>query len=116
MGETYQMKLDKEFLRHMIQEELGNLVEQEPPAEAPAKAPAAPSKDSALGAGGKMNTAKTYYTKFAAHQGVENLKALAQEGGISKLAVIEVLLTDIVGVDPAMLKQNLQLIKKIAAV
>ena len=109
------MKLNKQFLRDLIKEELRSLAEQVPPAEGEEQA-AAPAKGSVLGAGGKINTAKTAYGKFAAHSGVEAMKALAQEGGASKLAVLEVLLTDLVGVDPAALKQNLQMIKKLAGV
>ena len=114
------MKLSKQYLRNLIKEEVASLYEQEPPAEGEAQAgqgqKTAPKKDSALGAGGKMNAAMTAYGKFSGHSGVEAMKAMAQEGGVSKLAVMEVLLSDVVGVDPALMKQNLQMLKKLAGV
>ena len=108
------MKISKQYMRDIIKEEIASLYEQEPPADGEGQAAA--KKGSALGAGGKINTAMTAYGKFSGHSGVEAMKAMAQEGGISKLAVLEVLLTDIVGVDPALMKQNLQMIKKLAGV
>jgi hypothetical protein len=112
------MKLNKQYIRDLIKEELAGLSEQEPQAQAQAEQgqKTAPKKDSALGAGGKMNAAMTAYGKFSSHSGVEAMKVMAQEGGVSKLAVLEVLLTDVVGVDPALMKQNLQMIKKLAGV
>ena len=114
MGQTYQMKLSKQYIRDLIKEEVASLYEQEPPAEGEGQADG--KKGSALGAGGKMNAAMTAYGKFSGHSGVEAMKAMAQEGGVSKLAVMEVLLSDVVGVDPALMKQNLQMLKKLAGV
>jgi len=110
------MKLNKQYLRSLIKEELDSLVEQEPEGQEGQGQKTAPKKDSALGAGGKMTAAMTAYGKFSAHSGVEAMKAMAQEGGVSKLAVMEVLLSDVVGVDPALMKQNLQMLKKLAGV
>ena len=108
------MKLSKQYIRDLIKEELENISEQEPPADD--KGQGDGKKGSALGAGGKMNAAMTAYGKFSGHSGVEAMKAMAQEGGVSKLAVMEILLSDVVGVDPALMKQNLQMLKKLAGV
>ncbi len=51
------MKLSKQYIRDIIKEELDSLYEQEPPADGEGQAAA--KKGSALGAGGKMNTAMT---------------------------------------------------------
>tara|TARA_R110000765_G_scaffold420300_1_gene525205 strand:- start:440 stop:769 length:330 start_codon:yes stop_codon:yes gene_type:complete len=108
------MKLSKNYIRELIREEL----------DSPSAAPGAPNgeetaqpaeKSSVLGAGGAINPAKTALSKAISHAGIVALQDLANSGKpVQKLAVIEVLLTQIAGLDPALLKANKILLQKLA--
>tara|TARA_R110000824_G_scaffold93214_1_gene225597 strand:+ start:1516 stop:1842 length:327 start_codon:yes stop_codon:yes gene_type:complete len=107
------MKLSKDYIRKLIREELGSLSEVVPPA--PDEKAAQPvDKTSVLGAGGAINPAKTALAKAIKHTGIVALQGLAAGKPVEKLAVIEVLLTQIAGLDPALLKANKILLQKLA--
>ena len=108
------MKLSKDYIRKLIREELGSLSEVVPPAEGEQAAQPV-DKTSVLGAGGAINPAKTALAKAIKHAGIVALQDLAKSGKpVQKLAVIEVLLTQIAGLDPALLKANKILLQKLA--
>ena len=102
------MKLSKNYIRELIREEL----------DSPSAAPGAPNgeetaqpaeKSSVLGAGGAINPAKTALSKAISHAGIVALQDLANSG-----KPVQVLLTQIAGLDPALLKANKILLQKLA--
>ena len=89
------MKISKDYLRQLIKEEL-ELTEEEG---------GNPASGSVLGAGKNIAAVRQYMKPLNQHASMAKLKELVADP-VGRLAVAEVLLTDVLGVDPKLLGQK----------
>jgi len=108
------MKLSKEYLKQLIKEELEEAEQgQQPAGKATSGKPAA---GSALGVASQIAPIRTLYKPLTKHGSIVKMQALIQADPLNKAAVAEVVLTQLLGVDPKELAAKKAILKALLGI